>query len=87
VCNEFLDLLASSIAKRLYTAELRREGLNSRGIELMLANELAEVIAHSTPPMFPLPLPAACGTFVDEGAAIGCPENVAISSTEQIPIP
>src|ERR1700722_8986012 len=43
--NEVCDLLARGITKSLHTAEIGRIRLDQSGVELMLANQLAEAIA------------------------------------------
>src|SRR5207245_5896739 len=43
--NEGFDLLARGLAQGLSRAEVRRIGLHQDGIELMLADDLAEAVA------------------------------------------
>jgi hypothetical protein len=83
VRDEVLDLFAGGFAQGLHAAEIGGVGLDQVGIELMLANELAEAIANRRAPWFPL---VGCGgSFFDSGEKRGSADP--ISSTEQMPMP
>jgi len=47
VCDEVLDLLAGGLAQSLGAAEIDGVGFDQDGIELVLANDVAEVIADA----------------------------------------
>jgi len=48
VLDEILDLFARGFPKRFHRAEVGRVGFDQIGIELMLADDLAEAIPDST---------------------------------------
>jgi len=54
VRDEVLHLLAGSFAQALDAAEVRRVGLDQSGIELMLANQLAQTIANCATAVVPI---------------------------------
>ena len=54
VRDEVLDLLASGFTQSLYAAEIGGIGLDQSGIELMLADELAQPIADRAPAIVPV---------------------------------
>ena len=83
--DEVLHLLAVRVAQSLYAAEIGRVSLDEVGIELMLADNLAESVANLVRPPFLL---AGCGgNFFGSGAEWDGSARDPISSTEQMPIP
>ena len=47
--DKVLDLLTRGLAQTLHAAEVGRIGLDEGGVELMLANQLAESVANGAP--------------------------------------
>ena len=84
--DEGFHLLAGGVAKGLDAAEVGRISLDQVGIELVLANELAEAVANLAGyRSFPL---AGCGgSFFDSREDCGGSAKEPISSTEQMPMP
>ena len=85
--DEVFHLLAGGIAKSLDAAEIGGVGLDQVGIELMLANDLAEAVANLRAAVVPLPLAGCGGSFFDSREDCGGSAKDPISSTEQMPIP
>ena len=85
--DEVLDLFAGGIAKRLDGAEVGRIGLDQVGIELMLADDLAEAVANLRAAVVPFPLAGCGGSFLDSREACAGSAKDPISSTEQMPMP
>ena len=84
--DEVLDLFAGSIAKGLDRAEIGGIGLDQVGIELMLADDLAEAVANLRAAVA-VPVGGLWGSFFASGEACGGSAKDPISSTEQMPIP
>jgi hypothetical protein len=79
--DEVLNLFPAGISESFRAAEFDGIGLYQFGIELVLADDLAEAIADFGPAPFPFPF-AFCGGSFSTGFG-----TVPISSTEQMPIP
>jgi hypothetical protein len=82
---EPFDLLTGGFAEGLGTAEINGVGLDEVGIELVLADQLAEAVADlgaTVVSFFPL-----TGCFFDSRKDGPASANERISSTEQMPMP
>ena len=85
--DEVFHLFAGGIAQGLDAAEIGGVGLDQVGIELMLADDLAEAVANCGAAMVPLPLAGCGGSFFDSREDCDGSAKEPISSTEQMPIP
>ena len=83
--DEVFDLLASGVFEGFGTAEVDGVGFHQFGIELVLADDLAEPVADLVTGTIAVPIPV--GIFEDGNLLQSEPEFVPISSTEQIPMP
>ena len=86
--DEGFDLLSGGFAEGLGAAEVDGVGLDQVGVELVLADELAEAVADlGSPIVSVLPIDRLRGSFFDSREEGTGSANDPISSTEQMPMP
>ena len=88
VGDEGFDLFAGGFAEGFGAAEIDGVGLDQVGIELVLADQLAEAVADfGAAVVSVLPLTGWGGSFFDSREEGTGSANEPISSTEQMPMP
>ena len=87
--DEVFDLLTSRVTQLFSPAEIGRVGLNETGIELMLADELAQPVADPGPAIpIAVAMETGCdGSFMDSREDGTGSTADPISSAEQMPTP